>query len=502
MDTVGCAAYHDQCSGVYMAGSYRLDIKQSQKLVMTQSLRQSIEMLQLSTLEMAQKISEELLNNPTLEEDYQTIETPESDEGDILSRSLTGDDYLSERHDELEDRFGDTSDSGMSSDFEFDRKRQYIENAVSQDESLVEHLLWQAKLTARDEKDYLLYEGIITSLDENGLLAAPLEDIARDFKVSPEMLMEKTAVIQLFDPIGCAVTSIRESLLVQCRHFYPHDLVLYRIIDEHFTDLEKLNYDVIAKKLDIPLQDVLEHSREVQNLNPFPGRSYSRKEVKYIIPDVEVRQVDGEVVITMNDDWVPRIKINSYYMSLLKKKNIEKNQREYIQDKIQAARHFIKNISSRRETIMKVVKAIVERQGDFLVSGPGNLKYLTHLDIARELGIHESTVSRVTTGKYVQTMWGVFELKYFFVSKLKSGQQQQAGEEHSSDQVKSEIVKLVAEESPDNPFSDEEIVEILRKKGVDIARRTVAKYRGMLDIPSSGKRKKINMIKTQESITL
>ncbi len=486
-----------------MALSFQFDLKQSQRLVLTQSLRQSIEMLQLSSLEIAEIISQELQTNPVLEEDFETKADTDSAETDLyesITGDLSGDIPTSDKNDDFMDRFGDSSDPGNFQWGDTDKKRQFIENTISYEESLSEHLIWQAHLSTEDEDYFHILEEIITSLDKYGFITIPPERLAKEVKADLSEVNKAISSIQSFDPIGCATAGIRESILVQARHYYPEDTGLHEIIEHNFEDIEKLNYDVICKKFNLSQEEVVEKSKLVTYLSPYPGLVYSRRDIRYIIPDVEVRLVDGELIIMMNDDFVPKVRINAYYNMLMKQKDIEKKQREYIQEKLQSARSFMKNIGSRRDTILKVVRAIMTHQMNFLEKGPGNLKYLTHLDVADYIGMHESTVSRVTSNKFVQTSWGVFELKHFFVSRLKSVKD--SGEEKSSDQVKNRVASIIKEEAPGAPLSDEDIVDMLKEEGVQIARRTVAKYRGILGIPSSNKRKKLNLIKEQERKSL
>ena len=483
-----------------MAVSIKLGLKQSQKLALTQSLRQSIELLQLSTLELSQRISNELLENPVLEEENVSLQPSISlDEGNLIgqiNQELSGEkeSYSAEGNEQL--AYSDPPDSGYSSSKAEDRKRDFIENTVAYQESLKEHLLWQARLSAVNNTELTVLENIITSIDDNGFLIQSIEEIAQENNTSTATIERLMAQIHEFDPIGCGVHSIQESLFVQALYFFPEDEILRALLEHHFVDLEKLNYEKIAKTLNISEADVIETSKKIQNLDPFPGRQYSQKNARYITPDIEVQYVDGEIIITMNDEWVPAITINSYYLDLLRKKSIEKNIRDYIQDKVQSARYLIKSITGRRNTIIKVVNAIMERQTDFLARGPGHLKPLVHTDIAQQVGMHESTISRVTSNKFVQTCWGVFELKYFFVSRIKSTDT----EDRSSDEVMNLIKDIIAAENPENPYSDEEILARLNRAGIDIARRTIAKYRGILNIPPSNKRKKLNMIKTKGSL--
>ncbi len=468
-----------------MKAGLNINLKQSQKLVMTQSLRQSIEMLQMSAMELSELITQEFMENPMLED----VTSPRDEDllEDIINQNLSG-----ESSENLKPE-GDTPENSYDADtikeYDEDGKRDYLESVVSKHESLKEHLLWQAKMTAKDEDELTIYEEIITLLDDDGFLKK--EDYDSFSGNNGEILKN----IHYFDPVGCATSDIKESLIVQTRYFFPEDSLLLDILEKHFEDLEKLDYAAISKSMELPLNEVIEKSKLLQNLNPFPGRSFSKNEIKYIIPDLEVKLMDGEIIITLNEDWIPNIRLSNQYMNLLKNKNLTKEQQEYLNNKLQSAKILLKNIEGRRETILKVVRSIMNHQRAFLEKGPGNLKYLTHHEVAKEVNVHESTVSRVCNNKYVQTPWGTYELKYFFVSRIK-GASDVHNDEQSSDLVKGLIQSLIASEDPENPYSDEELVNILKEKGVTVARRTVAKYRDMLNIPASGKRKKINMIKS------
>ena len=478
-----------------MSFSLHTGLNQSQKLVMTRTLKQAIELLQLSTIELNERISRELIENPVLEEDAAAVPVAGSAGAQPdVSPDFTGSDSALNRNEERQINFGEAGDTGYAVDDE-DKKRKYLENIMTPEESLAEHLLWQARLATRDETELDLFQRIITSLNDNGFLNNDTCLLCREGGYDENRINDALAAIQCFDPVGCAVTDVRESLCVQCRQLYPSDPLLHSIVSDHFADFEHMNYKKIARSLNIPVGQVMEKSRMIQNLDPYPGRHFSNKTIRYIMPDVDVKLVDGEILVSHNDDWLPGIRINSYYISLLKKKNIEKKLREYIQDKMQSARYLIKNIDSRRNTIFKVVSSIMEHQREFLERGPGHLNPLTHVEIARDVDLHESTVSRVTSNKYVQTCWGVFHLKYFFVSRVRSAGNEK---ETSSDRIMSLIKDIVEREDLRAPLSDEEIVTVLGKAGIAVARRTVAKYRGILHIPSSDKRKKINIIKLEE----
>ncbi len=472
-----------------MKNGLNIGLNQTHKLIMTQTLRQSIEMLQLTNLELSEMISQEFMENPLLEEAGSSQSEDYLEEK--INKNLNGEDvYSSDSHEvETYDNPGDGSSNNSYNDD--DKNRLFIENAVTTKESLKDHLLWQATMTACSENELAVYEEIITMLDDDGFISENRFESIDD--------VNKTAVINSirhFDPVGCAAFSIRDALHIQAQYYFPDDNLLHSMLADHFADIEKLDYGKISKALSISESAVIEKSKILHNLNPFPGRSYSGGEARPVIPDIEVKLVDGEMIVTLNDDWIPGVRLSSYYVNLLKNKNIDDEQREYLNSKLQSATALLKNISSRRNTILKVTTAIMKNQQDFLDKGPGNLKYLTHHDIADEVNVHESTVSRVSSGKYIQTPWGVFELKYFFVSRLKNAGDNNSNDEQSSDKVKGMIHEIISGENPDNPLSDEEVVNILKGKGIVVARRTIAKYRDILNIPASNKRKKINMIKS------
>lgn len=481
-----------------MAGPLRFDVKQTQKLAMTESLRQAIELLQLSTIELSERISQELLENPVLEEELSPPDAPYDGERELMddvSRNLSFDDQAFENQGDTLS-YGDTSDNEYINERDNTLRNDYYENITAQKESLTEHLLWQANMMAENEEELLYYQSIITVLDENGFLpdGFSMEDISSD---NTEGLTDVLSSIQHFDPVGCGASSVQDSLLIQARYYFPEETIVHEILSSYFIELEKLDYYHIASQMKISEKEVIEKSRIIQSLLPFPGRQYQKREIRYIMADVDVKVVDDELIITMNDDWVPSIRINNYYVKMLEQKKIEQKLKNYIQDKVQAAKYLVRNISSRRDTIIKVARAIMERQWNFLLKGPGHLKPLTHVEIAREIEMHESTVSRVASNKYVQTSWGVFGLKDFFVSRIKSAERED-GNEQSSDAVQNLIQDIVNQENPDDPYSDEDIVKILHKAGFSVARRTISKYRGILHIPASGKRKRINMLKQKE----
>jgi RNA polymerase sigma-54 factor len=479
-----------------MNNSLHTGLRQSHKLVITQFMQQTIKLLQLSTIELYEKISQELSENPVLEGEYSgPLPTAQGDDCVTDSnRNLSGEDPDFSSSDEAGSDISDASGTVTGNGKDSGRRKEYPGTAIIREETLAEHLMSQAHLMARTEKELNLFETIITSLNQNGFLNSDPGLLAGEGNPDPEL--ERTvSAVQLLDPVGCGVSGVRESLIVQCRYFNPQDTLLICILKEHFEDFEKLNYSKIAKSLDLPEDIIAGKCGIIRNLNPYPGRQYSNGAIRYIIHDVDVKLVDNEIIISVNDDWVPAVRISKYYVNLLKKKNTEKKARDYIQDKMRSANVFIKAIAGRRNTISIIIRAIMEHQRDFLVKGPGHLKPLTCREIAEAVRMHESTVSRATCNKYVQTSWGVFDLKDFFVSQTKEGG---AGPNASADKVKRLMRDIVGQENPARPCSDEEIVAILKKAGVRVARRTVAKYREMMDIPPAHKRKKINKYKTEE----
>jgi RNA polymerase sigma-54 factor len=482
-----------------MTPSLRYGLQHTQKLTLSQSQIQGIELLQLSNIELYERMSQEMLDNPVIEEGLQLMEdpmpVPESDDSAREDHAVVN---LEEPEHAQEEEYNAREDELPSDAVRGHgdlQRRNYLESAVADRETLKDHLLWQARMSAECVGDLAVYEAIITSLDERGFLTKDVRGYAEEQGISEEKAAAVIAALRQFDPVGCAVSSVQESIEIQAAHFFTDDPVLARMVREHFRDMEQLNYDRIAKSLHITLQQVMEKSHLVQGLDPYPGSRFASGSIVYVIPDIDVKLVGGEIIIAMNDDWIPRISINPYYLSFLGKKNIEKNLKEYIQGKVQSAKNLVRNISSRRETILKVVAVIMAHQKEFLEKGPGHLKPLTHIDVARETGLHESTVSRVTSNKYVQTGWGIHDLKFFFVSRVRS-----AEGDASADFVMKRISEVVQAEDRGNPLSDEAIVSILSSEGIQIARRTVAKYRDVCNIPSSSRRKRINRLKTEENL--
>ncbi len=460
---------------------------------MTQSLRQSIEILQMSSIELLEKIDQEFLENPFLED--LTSQQTEGPLEAILNRSLSGDVNRGMSESYENSFFPDSGDGGdIRSGGGNERDKSFIENVVKNREGLIDHLLWQARMTAENDFEFQIFEEFITSLSDDGFYS---EEVFKELvgQFGHSVMKRVKSTVQGFDPHGCGSSGVSESLAVQCSIFFKYDKIILEMIERFYDDVLKLDYSSVAKKMSLPIPVIIEKSKLLQHLSPFPGRLHSASRVQYVVPDVEVKLFDGEIIVIVNDEWIPKIKLSKYYLELLRSKKIKNDQKEYFNEKFYAAQALIRSISHRHDTIKSVVSSIMDKQRDFLEKGPGHLKFLTHHDIASEVEVHESTVSRVANSKFVETSWGIFPIKYFFVSKIK-GSSYESIDEHSSDLVKSKIQGIISSEDSGAPLSDDAIVSILGEDGVKVARRTIAKYRGILNIPSSNKRKRLNMIKS------
>jgi RNA polymerase sigma-54 factor len=476
-----------------MAVSLSLHVKQTQRLAMTQSLRQSIEMLQLSTIELAETVSQELATNPVLEEDIATQDDNQVDElYTDISLELSGESSKRDDIDIRNEKYADVSDTGFQKSYDDDKKQQAIENAFREKESLSEHLsnqIAELKLSETEQANLLT---LATVLSDDGFLTEEDKSYCLNSGMSEEDFNSACKMIQKLDPVGCGTYTVNETLLTQALINFPNDDLLITLLEHHFEDLSKLFYDKIARQLKVDVEQIVEKNSKIQTLSPYPGRKFSKSNTNYVIPELEVTLIGDEIILMFYDELIPKISINSYYTDMLDNKNTQNDIKKYLREKVNSAKYLIRSISGRKETIEKVVRAIMDKQREFLKKGPGNLNPLVHADIAAETGFNESTISRVASNKYIQTKFGIFELKYFFVSKISGGV-----EESSSDKVMKLIRDIVINEHPDQPYTDEEIVKRLENTGIQAARRTVAKYRGILGIPPSSKRKRINKLKME-----
>jgi RNA polymerase sigma-54 factor len=460
------------------------------------SLRQSHQLLQLSTLELQEVVQKELLENPLLEE--LTPETGEPADGPPTTEAGTpapaaepppleppavdkerGTDDLP--FDLTAVMFDDHEERSLVA--QEDREDLPFENMVRSQSSLTDHLDEQLRFGTEDPLVRRIGAEIIGNLDEDGYLRAELSEIAQRCETTVEEVEKGLALIQSFDPPGVAARSIQECLLIQLKSDPNPDPVSVEIVEQYFDDLTRRRYPDIARALKLPLDRIMESIEEIMGLEPKPGRRFGGNDSRYIVPDVVVHKMGGEYVVVLNEDGIPRLRVNSLYRSLLRSSGDEAKQ--YVEQKLRSAVWLIKSVDQRQRTLRKVTQSIVKFQREFLDKGLAYLRPLSLRDVGEDIGMHESTISRVTTNKYVETPQGLFELKFFFHSGIASG----SGEMVSSVSVKKMIQDLLANEDPSKPLSDQEVAQILKGRGLVIARRTVAKYREELGILPSHQRR-------------
>jgi RNA polymerase sigma-54 factor len=483
-----------------------LELKQSpklvQQLVITPQLQQAIRLLQLTRLELVDLISQEMKENPLLEEAEEGKELAES-EASVAEQEETETSSEPERTPEVKGS-GEGADefdwenylensnlipfeksSPSSSDGE---ERPSFENFLTKRTTLTDHLHWQLQLSHFTEEEHEAGTWVIGNLDEDGYLKIALEDICSETNLPMEEVERVLRKIQQFDPIGVAARDLKECLLIQLEQMNPRDSLAEKIVSEHLSLLKNRNYPAIAKRLGISLDRVNRAASLISKLDPKPGKAFGGEVIQEIIPDVYIHKVEGDYVIYLNDDGIPRLKINSLYRNILNGNRLApEGDRKYIQDKLRSALWLIRSIHQRQRTIYKVAKSIVKFQREFLDKGIQFLKPLVLRDVAEDIQMHESTISRVTHNKYAHTPQGIYELKFFFNAGITSTQ----GETMASESVKNLVREIIAKEDPKKPYSDEKLVQILQGMNIHIARRTVSKYREMMKILSSNERRKI-----------
>jgi RNA polymerase sigma-54 factor len=472
-----------------MAVGMKQSLNLSQTLRMTPQLQQAIKLLQLSRMELETAVRKELEENPILEELAESPgeEMSASNEAQTPEEGSATNDQDPQKHDEfdwesyLEPNYKPAQTAGGNNE-----EIMNYENLISTTQTLYDHLMWQMRNFGFNEEEQLLAGILISYVDDDGYIKVPLEQIAEDENVSKDELESILPFVQEFDPPGVAARDLKECLLIQAKHLQEdtHDFV--NLINNHLKDLEKKNYEGIAKAMGRQLEDVVEMTKIIYSMDPKPGRQFLTNDTQYVTPDVYVYKVGEEYMVSLNEDGLPRLRISNFYKNVLQGKTANNTTQEYIQEKLRSAVWLIKSIHQRQRTIYKVTESIVKHQRDFFDKGPGHIKPMILRDIANDIGMHESTVSRVTTAKYVHTPRGIFELKYFFNSGINTDD----GDALASESVKLKIKELVSVEDHKNPLSDQKIVDLLKKDGIQIARRTVAKYRDVLKILPSSKRKK------------
>jgi RNA polymerase sigma-54 factor len=477
-----------------MALESRLELRLSQKLILTPQLQQAIKMLQLPHLELTEFLNQELMENPLLEEtpdevpdeeltaeerDSIEVEDTFEDAGAPLERlmNFSVDEYFEERGSDGRDM--GYFNPGVITPPSFDQ-------FLSKKPDLYDHLLWQLRMSNLPEEIKKAGEIIIGNIDENGYLISSVEEMVEMEKIPPETVEKALYLVQSFDPSGVGARNIKECLLLQLWVLNLQGTIIENIIANNMDDLEKKKYTSIAQQYNLPLKDIMTAVNVIEGLEPKPGRNYSSTSTNYIIPDVYLIKTTEGYQIILNDEGLPRLRVSSFYRKLIQQNNAyPKEDKQFLMEKLRSAVGLLKSLDQRNRTIYRVTETLLHLQRDFFERGVEHLKPLTLKDVASTLDLHESTVSRVTSNKFLSCEHGVFCFRYLFSSALHSG----LGS-ISSTSVKSTIKKIVTEEDSLKPLSDQQVAEILRKTGIVIARRTVAKYREEMGIPSQAQRKK------------
>jgi RNA polymerase sigma-54 factor len=477
-----------------MALEQKLSMRLATKLVMTPSLQQAIKLLQMSKLELVEEINQELTLNPVLEEAGEAREEqvpePEVRTDDPGPAPAPATDGVKDSFQEIDYQsyFQDYMDAGYSPRVPAEEiEAPPLENILTRPQSLSDHLLWQLAMNVPEGIEQEIGRAIIGNLDENGYLKASLDEIQAMGSFSPEKVAEVLSRIQEFDPTGVAARDLQECLLIQIRAFDMEETPQETIIRDHMDLLQGRKFRELAQALKCSPEEVQEHLEIIRGLDPRPGKRYDSDSSTYVIPDVFVYKVDKGYTIVLNEEGLPRLRVSSFYRRMVDKGNtdVTREARDYVREKLSSALRLIKSLEERQRTIYKVARSIVSFQRKFLDYGFEYLRPLILKDVAEDIQMHESTVSRVVNNKYMHTPRGVFEMRFFFHSGIASAQ----GEDVSSLTVKERIKKLVSEENVGRPLSDSALAKLLGDEGLQIARRTVAKYREELRIPSSNDRR-------------
>lgn len=472
-----------------MALQLKQSLSLSQQLIMTPQLQQAIKLLQLSRLELLDTIYTEMETNPILEEGP----SEEDDEEKGKKEEKKTEQDLPEvtvkenaREDVDWENYISEYDTTKADSTYIGKEAPPFESMTASKTNLYSHLDWQLSMSNLEGRQKEIAQHIIGNIDEDGYLTVSVEELAEATIFDEEDILGTLLEIQKFDPVGVAARDTQECLLIQARFQGLEGTLIEQILLDHIARLENKKYDLIAKSLSITIEEVLKAISVILSLEPKPGRQYSDDDTIYVSPDIYVFKIGDEYEIALNEDGMPKLKINPYYRDLLTSKDsCGDGTKEYIQEKLKSAAWLIKSIHQRQRTIYRVTESIVRFQRRFLDKGIAYLKPLVLRDVAEDIEMHESTISRVTTNKYVHTPQGVYELKYFFNSAIAGVN----GESVASESVKEHIRNIIKEEDKTKPFSDQEVADILKKLNINVARRTVAKYREALGILPSKKRR-------------
>jgi RNA polymerase sigma-54 factor len=489
-----------------MALEIKQSLKLSQSLVITPQLQQAIKLLQLSQMELVEVVQQEMLENPLLEESQETEELRHDEPPEITAEREGSETPVEPGHQENLEVGGKEGDFKQEPvDFDWDNYLNTYnapeqvqrglddlpsyENTLATKTSLYDHLMWQMQLSNFDDSEMEVGALILGGINDDGYYQESLEELANKIGEPLDFVEHVLEKIQELDPPGVGARDLKECLQLQINLLglktQDRELIS-RMIAEHLHNLERRDYPRIARDLKISMERTQELAKVIHELEPKPGREYNTTEAQYITPDVYVHKIGNEWVVVLNEDGLPKLKLNPLYKSMMDG-DAKGTTREYVQNKLRAAIWLIRSIHQRQRTLFKTAKTIVRFQQEFFEKGIGHLKPMILRDVANEIEMHESTVSRVTTNKYIHTPQGIFELKFFFNSGISSSH----GEAVASESIKNKIKGLIGQENPKKPLSDQEIVKMLKDTNIDIARRTVAKYREMMGIRPSSKRRQL-----------
>lgn len=487
-----------------MALENRLELRLSQRLILTPQLQLAIKLLQMPQLELSETLSQELIENPFLEEMTEDREEISKDEianmepyDEAHDTEAPLDKFISDVcgfsvEDYFDDRNSDGRDLGYFTPGTVDQPA--YDQFASMESDLCSHLLWQLRLSDASADIRRIGDIVIGNIDENGYLRASDEEIGEAADAALDQVRQAICLVQGFDPYGIAARDLQECLLIQLRQLNLSGSLVEQIVLNNMVDIEKKRYQQIARQYNSPMDDIITAINIIEGLEPKPARNFSSAAVTYVVPDVYITKTEDGYRIILNDDGLPRLRLSSYYKKLFRSKDLlSKEEKLFVEEKLRAAVWLLKSLDQRNKTIYRVAETLLDFQMDFFEKGVSCMKPLNLKDIAEHIGMHESTISRVTSNKYLSCQHGLFSFRFFFSSALQGS----AGTV-SSASVKDLIKNIASEEDNTNPLSDQQIVELLKSKDITIARRTVAKYRELLKIPSQGQRKKTTYIFNQK----
>src|SRR3954468_16447212 len=474
-------------AGPGMHQSQNLSLQQ----VLAPQLQQSLLILQAPLLELRNLVQQEMETNPVLEELATEPNADGTEEPPATTTTKTDEDFKAEFDQlaKLDDEWRDymaQSGSYSARSQEEEEKRQFFFDSIATQETLQQHLMGQLNQTPLSADDRKTAELIIGNVDDNGFLQTTPEEMALNTGIAQEEFENMLTLIQSFYPPGVGARDLRECLLIQLKREGKGNSLEYKIVSEHMQDLGKRRFPEIARRMGITVEQVQKCANNIAQLDPRPGAIFAQAPQNYVLPDVTVEKINGDYQVILNGEQIPHLRISNTYKDIMAQDGNGNEVKDYIRDKIRSGKFLIKSIHQRQQTISNIAHQIVSRQREFFEHGSSQLKPMTMVQVADAVGVHETTVSRAISGKYMSTPQGVFEMKYFFTP----GYQTATGESMSNTSVKEAILDLVKGENGASPLSDKEIVEILSERGIPIARRTVAKYRTELNILPSNMRRK------------